>query len=714
MKALRMMKYPGRRNRDGVEHAVYRRAFQTACLRWFFFSGFLAGALAVQADSGGYRTAASILALKSQEAERASPVVLRGVVTGSTDFGFFVQDQTAGIWVDRKLSTDLTSGDEVEVKGQTGPGLFSPIVAAQSVRKLGRAPLPQPRKVTFERLFTGDEDAQYVSITGVVRSAWIRPNLAPAQKMWLKISDKESYVFATLPEKDAAAANGLIGATIRIDAPATCTKNQNRQITWVVLPVAGIQHVTVIHPPPGDLFAAPILPIDRLMQYRSETDPDHRVRVTGTVTYYRPGENLFLEEGGSGLLVSTGQISAIKPGDRIDVVGFPALAPAGPFLQDAVFRYAGNGDPQKAKPISIDDLSSGKFNNTLVSIEGQLLRITSEPYGQVLLLHNGTAVLRADLDDGSNPDVLKRVQEGSIVRLTGISVLDVEGSWNEGGPGASEVHYRILLRSLNDVETIQPPSWWTTTHLLYIAVMLTILVFVFFALALYSRREHWKLEAVLKERERMAHEIHDTLSQSFAGIGFQVQAISRAIPEDLPQLRKQVDLARALVQHSHKEARRTIEPEHLDSLDDVDLLSALEASARKMVEGGSVVVSTERSGMHRRLPGKIADELLRIGQEAVANAVRHSSLTHLVIILAYAQDSIRLSISDDGCGFVESADLLGFGLRGMRKRSDSISAALDIISSPKKGTLVRVDCPLPPVSSFATFFQRKLKFFSRH
>ena len=67
------------------------------------------------------------------------------------------------------------------------------------------------------------------------------------------------------------------------------------------------------------------------------------------------------------------------------------------------------------------------------------------------------------------------------------------------------------------------------------------------------------------------------------------------------------------------------------------------------------------------LPEKADDTLLHIGQEAIANAVRHADPSHLAIGLVYEPDSVHLSASDDGRGFEESGDLLGFGLRSMRK-----------------------------------------------
>jgi signal transduction histidine kinase len=254
----------------------------------------------------------------------------------------------------------------------------------------------------------------------------------------------------------------------------------------------------------------------------------------------------------------------------------------------------------------------------------------------------------------------------------------------------------LLLRSPDDVFVLQPPSWWTRTRVIYFAGALALLALIFLAMVVYGRREGWRLQAVLGERERLANEVHDTLAQSFAGIGFQLQAIRKAIPEEQEELRQQIDLARALVRHSHKEARRSIEPISCETSEEFDLLSALETSACTMVNGGAVKVNAKMIGTPRTLPPKIAASLLRIGQEAIANAVRHADPSHLEITVAHQNNSVWLCVEDDGCGFVKSGGLLGFGLRGMRKRAAGLSAKLEITSNPGNGTRVEVTAPAPP------------------
>jgi signal transduction histidine kinase len=132
------------------------------------------------------------------------------------------------------------------------------------------------------------------------------------------------------------------------------------------------------------------------------------------------------------------------------------------------------------------------------------------------------------------------------------------------------------------------------------------------------------------------------------------------------------------------------------------------------VAGGSVAVVSRSVGEIRPIPLRMSDNLYRIGQEALANAVRHARPTTLSIILEYKKNSVRLLIGDDGTGFVQQEELGGFGVLGMRKRATSISATLEISSVLGKGTQVSVTAPLPPRLTFISWPRHLFKFLREH
>ena len=121
--------------------------------------------------------------------------------------------------------------------------------------------------------------------------------------------------------------------------------------------------------------------------------------------------------------------------------------------------------------------------------------------------------------------------------------------------------------------------------------------------------------------------MHDTLAQSFAGIGFQLQAIRDEI-DDRTAIDRELDLASNLVRRSHEEAKRSIAALRPELLESVGLLQALEQGAKNMVAGGTIRVTVFCSGEAHSIPVRISDTLFRIGQEALANAVRHARPDH--------------------------------------------------------------------------------------
>jgi signal transduction histidine kinase len=193
--------------------------------------------------------------------------------------------------------------------------------------------------------------------------------------------------------------------------------------------------------------------------------------------------------------------------------------------------------------------------------------------------------------------------------------------------------------------------------------------------------------------------MHDSLAQSFVGIGFQLQAISNGVTGSMPTVKKQLDLARELVRHSHEEARRSLQTLRREFLELESLHTALETFARRMVEHGSILVQVDTRGEEGRLPFPVKDALFRIGQEAIANAVRHGSPSLIRIFVEYSE-AITLVVEDDGTGFLTNSDLTGFGLGGMQKRAEAIAAAFEIRSDPGRGTRITVGAPLPRSSVF--------------
>lgn len=693
-----------------ARHRLKNEVARSALLFWMVI--LIAHSQGVSAEPNSepvlYRNASSILMLSPEEAARGALVHLRGVVTDPGDGrSAIIQDRTAGIWIYLNEPESLSKGDVIEIDGRVRPGLFSPAVDGKVIHRLGRGPLPKPKVATYKQISTGELDSQYVTIQGTILSIGSSYSSTKFHMLSLQIAMKDGVVTAAFPDKNAPDAQKLIGATVKITAPVVCMKNENMQIIAPLLSGDNFHDdVKVLKSPLLDPFELPLMSLNKLMQYRSGTDYWHWVHVAGVLTYYKPGDGLYIENGGQALFMQSDEIANVVPGDWVEAIGLPASRKFGPILEYATFRHAGGRAQCDPISTSIDGLSNGALNNVLVRVEGRLIRSVREPSGNVFLIQDNSGILLAELSYGLNVTPPREIQEGTMVAITGISSVEVEGTWNYEMNSAFSIRPKVLLRSQEDIVDIQPPTWWTLRHLVYISIALSSLLVLLLAQFIYARIRAWRIAVIQKDKERLSNEIHDTLAQSFAGIGFQLQAIRKGIPADLPDLQHQMEHARDLVRYSHKEALRSIAQLESDSLLISDPVPTLVETARKLSSGGGVAIDSSVSGESRTLPARITDALIRIGQEAIRNAVRHAEPKTIHIAMVYGRNHAVLAIRDDGAGFRSNGDLLGFGLRGMRNRAAAISATFEVQSEPGRGTSVIVRAPIPTSLGIVGLYSR--------
>jgi signal transduction histidine kinase len=235
-------------------------------------------------------------------------------------------------------------------------------------------------------------------------------------------------------------------------------------------------------------------------------------------------------------------------------------------------------------------------------------------------------------------------------------------------------------------------TWWFRS-LLCIAVAL--LVYALYLLRV--RQVQAQYDAVLKERNRIAREIHDTLAQGFVGVSVQLEIVTRLLDKSTEAARRQLDETRALVRHSIAEARASIWELRSHEAENRDFASRLTNVAKQTASPSGARVQVDVHGVYRPLQPEVEDELLRICQEAVVNAVRHASPSQINIGLTFDSKKVRMTVNDDGCGFsgpVQSDGPAGhFGLKGMRERAERIGAEFSLDSTLGKGTTVSVEAP---------------------
>lgn len=199
--------------------------------------------------------------------------------------------------------------------------------------------------------------------------------------------------------------------------------------------------------------------------------------------------------------------------------------------------------------------------------------------------------------------------------------------------------------------------------------------------------------SILEERNRMAREIHDTLAQSFTGILAQVGAANQVLTDDVEATQAHLDLIKELARTGLTEARRSVVALRPQLLEEGSLQSALHRLVAQLRTAAlDTTLYYEIEGAVYALPSEVESNLLRIGQEALTNAIKHAHANEIRVELVYDRDRFCLRVKDNGQGFgvgsIPSSE--GFGLLGMSERAERISAQLTIRSQPGQGTEIVV------------------------
>jgi signal transduction histidine kinase len=221
---------------------------------------------------------------------------------------------------------------------------------------------------------------------------------------------------------------------------------------------------------------------------------------------------------------------------------------------------------------------------------------------------------------------------------------------------------------------------------------------VFSAWRLRLRGVRKEFAVLLRERARLSREIHDTLLQSLVGVALQCDALASDVDAQAPARHRFVRLRKDIEEHI-REARQAIWDLRSPTLHQSDLPTALAEAGDRAVANLPIQFSVAIAGIARHASPRVTEQLLRIGQEAMLNAVRHGRPTAIRVEICYQDWLVDLSIADNGTGFEPvSAPGSGdghYGLASMKERAQQIGGTFSITSVPGGGTKIRVTAPLP-------------------
>jgi PAS domain S-box-containing protein len=200
-------------------------------------------------------------------------------------------------------------------------------------------------------------------------------------------------------------------------------------------------------------------------------------------------------------------------------------------------------------------------------------------------------------------------------------------------------------------------------------------------------------KAALEERQRLARELHDSVSQALYGIALGVETARELLPDDPERAAEPLDYATTLAEAGMTEMRALIFELRPESLEKEGLVAALEKQAAAVQARHGIRVEAELD----REPGvslEVKEALYRVAQEALHNTVKHARATNVKLKLEESPEGFTLGISDDGVGFDSRKEFPGhLGLKSMRERATRLGGALEVASEPGQG--VRIIARVP-------------------
>lgn len=641
-----------------------------------------------------------------------------------------VDDGTDRMMFFNVLHDNLENGDRIVASGRAFASCLSDLYADILTSRLdidviASGPAPEHERRTVVELVAESRDWRLVETTGTVANVF-RDDI-DRSSAFLQLRDGMAYLtVATRPEAfERLDPSRLIGATVRVRGIL------NRDMTGLRIffgPHLSSGDITLVHPPDGDPCNAPLLnPL-------GTTDPRaitarKRGSIVGTVRCVRADGTLVLA-GSRGRIHNVRLADGVKPprpGERIRAAGRPATDLYHLNLIQAFWCRAETvgTDPRDSRgqppenagtvptetvsirdilPITRDGCYAPQFHGTKLTLTG-IVSADAGPaqmHGGFILATEGQTV-PVELPSHVTAPVV-----GSRIAVTGIWCFDI-GNWRPDDILPLIAGFALVVRDARDITVLANPPWWSPARFLILAGILSALLATLFAWnvllrKLIERRSRALAEATLtrrlaeqraRDRTNLAVELHDTLSQTLAGIAFRLDAAETTAPTNAAATQKQLAIARQTLNASRQELRNCLWDLRNETLDAKSATEAVERTIRPHL--GRAKASVRLDIRRARIHDETFHAILRIARELVVNAVRHGHAGRITVAGAADDGAIRLSVQDDGCGFDPGRrpgpEEGHFGLQGVAERLARMNGTLDIESRPGKGAKISITIP---------------------
>jgi signal transduction histidine kinase len=610
----------------------------------------------------------------------------------------------------------IEPGDRLRVKGSVWESYIAPIIVPSHIEWLGAGTLPDAQAANLIEMRGNRLASQWVRVDGVVQA--VKPSPGGDGFWLLQIGTPHGRFPLRLAQEPDVAPTEWIDAEVSIRGVCLHIFNHRGESIGVRIQANGVSEITRLSTPPDNPFAVEESQLGRLLPFTPHETMPHRRKISGVVTLCRPGQYLYLQQGNRGVKVNTSDPTAFQPGDMVEAAGFISMGQYHAEVQHALLRRVGGKMPPEPLQITThwpnllrlphENAPIKDVNGRLLELDGVLELKGVDGDGRWLSVLSEGFAAEVRLPEGM--DAIPR--RGSVVRLTGICELrypDTDLVEDFQRPNSM----RLLLRDPADLTVIQAASWWTPQRLwMVVAAVGALLALTLIWVTTLTRKVQQRgmqlageisgrqmAEARAEERTRMAEELHDTLAQGLTGVSMQLAAAGRAREQRPDELPHHLQLAGQILHAARDEVRRALWNLRSGLLDTGDLIGSLQAIAANLSPDTKPEISCRSVGEARPLPESVAHALLRIAQEALSNAVKHSDAGEIDVVVEFGESEVSLIVGDNGRGFHadDAAKMAAshFGLQGMRDRTRRLHGQFQIDSKPGSGTTIKVTVPDP-------------------
>ena len=656
---------------------------------------------------------------------RYAPFCITGTVQAvrtSLDNYLVISDTSGWIEISNDSSYRPVPGEKIALTGRAHMSAHHEIyIAAQDITHVGMESVAPPEELPLRNISDEKHHLHTVITEGTVIDTF--PDEIDSHNQFLLLKDEEDVLPVALHVNPGDNPNleSLRDARVRITGRFLRTVSGSRKFSGPFIYVDNRSRVTVVVPALEDPFSAP--PLEKAL-YRTPREIAKRGKrtVSGEVLAVW-GRNQLMVRTSDGRIVNItlahGQ-SAPTPGEAVTAAGYPetdlfrinlsrAMARVEPRttapqqqeseITDIKSFFGGSGGPN-----AIDPASHGR----LMRIQGVVQSAPSPNGSGRLLLACGPFKLQVDL--GQHNAAAADIALGTKLEVTGRCLLEID-KWTPDDIFPRIRNLVAVIRTPEDLRIIARPPWWTPLRLL---IVISVLVAALIGVYIWNRilqklvnqrgRELYREQVAhaiadfkTDERTRLAVELHDSLSQSLAGVACHVAASAKTIDRNPAVAKRCIETADKMLNSCRTELRQCLFDLRSDTLEETNFSTAISRTLDQL--DGNAAIKVRFNVPRSRLKDTTAHAILAIVRELTGNAIRHGAATEVLVAGSIEPGRILFSVRDNGSGFDPEScagPLQGhFGIEGIRNRLEKLNGTLSIDSRPGDGTRAVVVIPLP-------------------